>query len=276
MLNRSLVRLALGPLTLGVALFAGCNPPVEQGEAFIQGVIGVTAPDCVANPQSNTFKGGALLDIGIDAGTANNLILPLEVLTNLPSTFSSQTLSEDKTKSPNFPNYGTTDPNVITFTSSEVFVTTDEDRGNQLQLGQVDGTPVNDASKRITSTSGVVFNEQTQLLSAAAMFATAITKGDAALLQNEPFVSGAIGAGGLAHIIVNLRVVGKTTGSASVVTPPFPFPVDLCEGCLTAVPDCGIDVGDPANPNDDKPIAPIADPRGCFVGNDFPTLTCPG
>ena len=272
---------SLAFLTGAVALagvVAGCNPPIDQGQAFIEGVVPLERPACTASAGAAEFEASALLDIGVDAGHANNLILPLQVRTNLPSTFSSQNVTQDQTRSPNFINYGNTDEDIITFNQSEVFFSTDEDRGNQLQLGQVPGTPVNRGNERISTVSGVAFNQQTQLLTPSIVFATAIGKGDATLLQSEPFVNGAITASGLAHVILNLRLKGQTSGGATIETPVFPFPVDLCQGCLvgpTAVPEnaqldntCGKDATG-------KEIQPIKNDDVCIEGNDFADTKCP-
>jgi len=216
----------------------------------------------------------ALLDIGTSAAAATNLILPVQVVTNLPSTFNSTTASQDVSRAPNFPNYGNTDANIITFNQSEVFFSTDEDRDGQLALGQVNGTPVNRNNERQTGVAGVAFNEQTQLLSASIVTATVITRGDAVFLQGEPFVANAITQGTTAHIIVNIRLSGTTTGGARIETPVFPFPVDLCAGCLTLQPSCIDDKGT-ADPNDDVAVEPIPNPDVCVQGNNVPSFACP-
>jgi hypothetical protein len=263
-----------------VGAMAGCNPPIDQGQAFIEGVLSLVPP-CTVQAGQTIFNSGALLDIGHDAGSANNLILPIQVRTNLPSTFSTQQASQDQTRSPNFDannQYGNTDENIITFNQSEVFFSTDEDRGNQLQLGQVAGTPVNRQNQRISTVAGVVFNQQSQLLTPGVVFATVISKGDATLLQSEPFVAGALSAGGIngrAHIILNIRLKGVTTGSGSIETPVFPFPVDLCADCLTTPPNCGVDAAG-------NKIEPVASDKVCIVGmaagqsvKDAQALVCP-
>jgi hypothetical protein len=198
------------------------------------------------------------------------LFLPLKVATNLPSTFSSQNVGEDRTRSPNFPNYGNVDQNIITFQQSEVFFSTDEDRGEQVQLGQVAGTPVNAKSVRLSAVAGTLFNEQTQLLGEAAIFTTGISRADAVLLQGEPFVANAIAAGGSARIILNMRLIGLTTGNSKIETPLFPFPVQLCAGCLkldAASFNCVDAAGDS--------VPPVANPDVCFAGNNFANLVCP-
>jgi hypothetical protein len=142
----------------------------------------------------------------------------------------------------------------------------------------VAGTPVNRQNERISTVAGVVFNEQTQLLTPGVVFATVISKGDATLLQSEPFIAGALSAGGVngrAHIILNIRLKGTTTGSGTIETPVFPFPVDLCADCLTLPPDCGVDAAG-------KKINPIPSDKVCIEGEsdgqnvaDAQALVCP-
>lgn len=256
-LNRTL---ALAALATGASLAAGCDPPPEQGTAFIEGVLGLEAPDCLVDPGDQTFVAGALLDVGFDPNglDANSLILPLKVRTNLPSTFSTQQLTQDQQRSPNFPNYGNVDTNVITFTTSEIFFSTDADRGDELQL-QNPGTPLNDNTARRTGVSGVAFNEQTQLLSESVVFTTGISKEDAAALAAEPFISdGLVNADSRVRVILNVRLEGTTSGNALVRTPLFPFGVDLCRGCL--IPQC-----------DDNQIAvPVNADGVCVRGQNDP------
>jgi hypothetical protein len=251
---------ALAALVAGAAFAAGCDPPPEQGTAFIEGVLALEAPECSADAGDNTFVAGALLDVGFDPNgvDANSLVLPLKVRTNLPSTFSTTTLTQDQTRSPNYPSYGNVDTNVITFTTSEIFYSTDADRGDELQL-QNPGTPLNDNTARRIGVSGVAFNEQTQLLSESVVFTTGIAKEDAAALAAEPFVSaGLVNADSRVRVIVNMRLEGTTTGNALVRTPLFPFGVDLCRGCL--IPDC----------DDDEIAVPINDDGVCVRGQNDP------
>jgi hypothetical protein len=253
---------SLALAALAGATFAGCNPPPEQGTAFIEGVLAIEAPECVVNANDQVFVASNTLDVGFDPnGTdANSLILPLKVRTNLPSTFSTQTLQQDQTRSPNFPTYGNVDTNIITFTTSEVFYTTDADRDDQLQL-QNDGTPLNDNTARRVGVSGVAFNEQTQLLSESVIFATGISQEDAAALAAEPFVAERlVNANSRVRVIVNIRLEGTTTGNSVVQTQLFPFGVDLCRGCLV-------------NPDLECPVGEVPTQVGCFRGQDFP-LVC--
>jgi hypothetical protein len=264
----------------GLAAAIGCAPP-EQPSSFIQAVLPLVGPECTADA-GNSSVAVALLDIGNDAQGANSLVLPVQVRTNLPSTFTTQTLQQDRTNSPNYPFYGNVDNNIITFTQSEVFFTTDFDAAGEPALVN-EGTPVNDATVRISGVSGVAFNEQTTLLSASVIFTTVITAQDAARLQDEPFINQALTAANpagstanRARITANIRLVGSTTGAASVRTPPFPFPVELCAGCLTTVPNCGERVEDDGQGNIVRtPIAPIANNQVCVAGQDFPSFVCP-
>lgn len=250
-------------VTVALAGSVGCDPPPEQGTAFIEGVLPLEAPDCTVNAAGNVFVAGAILDVGFDPNglDANSLILPLKVRTNLPSTFSTQTLSQDLSRSPNFQTYGSVDNNIITFTESEIFYSTDADRDDELQLVNP-GTPLNDNTARRIGVSGVVFNEQTQLLTESVIFATGITKEDAAALAAEPFVSeGLVNADSRVRIIANIRLEGITTGSATVRTPAFPFAVELCRGCL--VPQC--------DANEElQPDAELAPEGICVRGQDLP------
>lgn len=271
--------MVLAGFTVAALGNAGCD--VEQPSSFIEGVLFNEGPDCTVNSNDRTFVPTALLDIGNDAATAHSLVLPVKVRTNLPSTFTTQDLTQDESRSPNYPNYGQVDNNIITFTESEVFFTTDADSAQGPAL-QNEGTPVNDATVRVSGVSGVAFNEQTTLLTESVVFTTAITAQDAALLQDEPFVNEALIAqnpnGAIANrarVIVNLRLAGITTGGASVRTPPFPFPVELCAGCLTTVPNCGtVDHDDdPATP--EITVEPIANDAVCGIGQDEPLFICP-
>jgi hypothetical protein len=247
----------------------------EQGSVFIQGALDVNADDdCVANANAQVFRSSGILDIGVcdpavDATCQNGpnaFSLALKVITNLPATFSSQELQQQRQQSPNFPFYGNTDNNVVTFDQAEVFFTTDADRDGEPAL---EGDLVPGANNpRLSGVGGSAFNIQTQLSSAAVVFATIVTQEDAAALQAEPFVNERLTAVDEAaqqetlRITANIRLLGKTTGNADVRSPPFPFQVDICRGCL--LPQC------------DAPRVPvaIADVETCFVGQDDRLVVC--
>src|SRR5690606_29496586 len=133
-------------LSAGLVLtHAAACVDVEQGSVFIQGALDVNAEDdCLANANDQVFRSGGILDIGTcdpaDPDQAdcqngpNAFSLALKVVTNLPSTFSSQDLQQQRTQSPNFVSFGNTDNNVVTFDEAEVFFTTDADRDGEPAL----------------------------------------------------------------------------------------------------------------------------------------------
>lgn len=257
-------------LSTVVALGLGCAPP-EQGSVFIEGVLPV-GPDCsakaTAGAVAKAFVASTTLDIGTEGGDdGNSLTIAVQATTNLPATISGTDVTEDRQKSPNYPDYGSVDNNVITFTNSEVFFSTDADRDGEPALTQ-EGLPTTDANSRVTGLGGTVFNTQTTLSNASALFVTAATQEDAENLKKDKFVRAALGGDPTkrVRILANIRVLGRTTGSSGVRSPPFPFPVDLCEGCLTAVPACVDAAG--------NPVAPVANDT-CFFGQDRPAFTCP-
>jgi hypothetical protein len=254
--------LAVFPLAALAAI--GCTPP-EQGSIFIEGARQLVPPCTVST--GNTFQSQSLLDIGTTPETANDLLVPLQVVTNLPATFSTQDVGQDGTRSPNYPNYGATDNNVVTFSEAEAFLTTDADRGSEAALTE-EGLPTSDSNARVTAIGGTVFNTQTQLSQKQIVFVTAITTEDAALLQQDPFVADAINGDPTktVKVTVNLRINGNTTGNATVRSAPFPYQVELCQGCLfQAVTDC-----DPETAGDQPPSLA----ETCNSGQDIPALTC--
>lgn len=254
-------------LAATLAITAGCPAPPENSTAFIEGVLALDPTDgCVVDGTASVFTSSALLDIGIDATSANSLVLAPKAVLNLPNTFSTQRSTSELAEQPNYPTYGYADNNAITFTAAEVFYSTDADRPGDPELDSP--LPINDASARRIGVGGSVFNEQQQLLSATAVITTAITAQDAAQLQVQPFVQNLLAAANAtnnpadnrARILVNLRLTGFTSGNAPVRTPPFVFPVDLCAGCLVDVGAC-----DPGETLIDS---------GCTRGVDFPSA-CP-
>jgi hypothetical protein len=262
-------RLVLSLLPAAALLAAGCEPP-EQGSIFIQGARVAKPPECTVQAAAQgPFRSLSLLDIGTTPETANDLVLPVQVVTNLPATFSTSDVSQDRTRSPNYTNYGAADNNVITFTSAEAFLTTDADRDGEPALSE-EGLPTSDSNARVTSVGGTVFNTQTSLNSMQILFINAITAEDAALLQQDKFVSEALGGDPTKTVQVNvtIRVEGVTTGNAAVRSPPFPYQVQLCQGCLsTFVTDCD------AATAGDQPAVPA---EVCNPGQDDPLFTCEG
>ncbi|HEY4221643.1 MAG TPA: hypothetical protein VGO62_09875 [Myxococcota bacterium] len=219
---------------LGVLAFAAvaCAPAVQ-----IKGAVAVVPPACAAVATVPLAEG--LLDIGFDAASAHSYTAAFSV-----------TASEAD----------------ITYNAVDVFYTTDEDRGDSHELGQVPGTPVNAESLR-HSTIGAS--------SAADIVEVPVVNvGDATLLQAEPFVAETVATGAKARIIANLKLTGTTQGGGAVESQLFTFPLDLCQGCLTTAPNC-VDDNGTTDTGDDVPVAPVANPDTCFPGDDVPTLVCP-
>ncbi len=233
-----------------LAAAAACTD-VEQGTTFIQGAFRLEpADDCLGRASGVEFTPSSLLDL--DSNTSG-LSLVLKVKSSLPT-------SSASTGSANYPNFGAVDgANVVSFATSEVFYSTDADRGPDELALVGDGTPVNEASARRSGVSGAV-----EPGGEGVIFTTALTKEDAVLLAAEDHVSG----GGLdgdpnarVRVFANIRLEGQTAGSAAVRTPLFPFAIDLCRGCLSVPPPCQ---------GEEESLAGEV----CVRGQDFPDFVC--
>jgi hypothetical protein len=212
-------------LLLPSLALAACAPAVQ-----INGAVAVLPPECT--PVKAAHAEG-LLDIGEDPLSASAYNLALAV---------------------------TAPEKDITYDAIEVFYTTDQDRGAQLELGQVEGTPVNAASAHRTTVSATSTSD--------IVVAQIVTTADATLLQTEPFIAGTISSGAKARIVANVTLTGKTSGGSAVSSQLFPFPLDLCAGCLITPPQCGVDSAG-------NTIQPIVNPNACFAGDDVPAQVCP-
>lgn len=242
-------------LTL-VALSGTLGCQVDNATAFIEGIMPILMADgCVVDAGNPVFTSGALLDIGRGGGDTNALVVAARVVINLPNTFMSSDKSKSDLTSPNYPNYGYADNNTITFSAAEVYLSTDADRDGEPVLAQHGVQPIDENTARTIGVGGTLYNTQSQLNTASAIITTAITKEDAGALQAYVAASGS----GRANALVNLRLTGTTSGAAEVRTPPFVFPVELCQGCL--VQDAAECVAGQA----------LLD-TGCVRGVDYPTV----
>ncbi len=203
----------------------GCS--AANGSVFIEGILPIERDqDCVVDGSQKVFVAGALLDIGTGDDNANALVVAARAVTNLPNAFSAADESKSDVSSPNYPTYGNSDTNVVTFTESRVLFSTDDDRDGTPVLKGI-GVATTGEAPTATGVGGTLYNTQAQLNSAAVIFATVITEADAKSLQ------GWVGTqGGQARVLTHIQLAGTTTGGGSVLTPPFVFPVDLCTGCL--------------------------------------------
>ncbi|MBI1949101.1 MAG: hypothetical protein HYS27_25660 [Deltaproteobacteria bacterium] len=242
-----------GALAILAVPLGGCF--ADNGSVFIEGILPINRDDdCVVDPEGGLFVSGALLDVGAGADAANALVVAARVVTNLPNTFQATDDSQSETRSPNYPNYGNSDSNVINFTETEVFYTTDQDRDGQAALTGL--LPGEGEPPLQVGIGGTVYNTQSQLNTGAAIIATVISKEYAGRLQGATFPDGTA----LDRILVNIRFAGTTTGEGAVKTPPFVFPVQICQGCLV------VDAATCANGTQDT---------GCVRGVDYPTVCAP-
>jgi hypothetical protein len=248
---------ALVALSSVAALSASCVQ--EQASVFISGVLPVRPPQCSAVAGGNVYQGIGTLDLGDTGELANDYTIALEVATNLPSTFTTQDLTQNRTRAPNYPNYGGADANVIFFEGVEVYFE-DEDRAPIPQLPS-------DGATRISAVGGTVYNEQTTLNSQAAIFAPLLTSLEAQRLANIGLTAPLVdNPEARARIVARARILGRTTGGASVRSPLFSFPLEICRGCLYAL---GADANGTCPPG-----TTLTPQQFCFEGQDLPVAIC--
>lgn len=249
----STLLMALGTVTLG----SGCVQ--EQGAMFISGALPVDPPDCSAQAGGNEYRGIGTLDLGDDGALANDYTVALEVTTNLPATFNTQDLQRSEISTPNYPDYGNADTNVIFFQGLEVYFQ-DEDGADLPQL-PTQGAP------RESAVGGSVFNRQTTLNAQAAVFAPLLTSLEAQRLANIAFTAPLVGnPDARARLVARVRMIGRTTGGSTVRSPEFSFPLEVCRGCLYALG---------ADANGDCPAGTNLEPQEfCFEGQDLPVAAC--
>lgn len=245
------------------ALASGCVE--EQGSIFISGALPVTSDDgCVADPAGNLYSASGLLDLGIDGRAPGDYTVALEVTTNLPATFTTQDVTEAEQESPNYPNYGNADTNVVIFEEMEVYFV--DERGEAIpQLPSE--TP--DTSHRVSVIGGSVFNQQTTLNAKAALFAPLLTNEEAELLSSVQLTQELSGnPDARVTIFARVRINGRTTGASTVRSPEFTYPLELCRGCLFrfgADADGNCPAGTTLTPAEEPP---------CFEGQDAPSAIC--
>jgi len=280
-------------LAAGGLLTASCID--NQNVVFIEGALPLLAPDCEVDAASNDFASNGIFDLlGGSGYTAF-----LKVRTNLPSTFSGQDLAQGRTQAPNYPFYGNADNNVVIFDGAEIeysFVTdqltseklvaTAKREGFTGELecrAAVEGDLLRTCTlgKRSVAVSGSVFNTQTSLNAAAAIATQALPPDlgiELARLYKQTATDAGTAATNLAlltapadrqRVIASVALVGQTTGSGElrrIKTFAFPFPIDLCLGCL--IPDqtfCA----------DREAIAVgVSEDGACIAGVDIPLSAC--
>lgn len=258
---RSTLLLAVG----AAALASGCVE--EQGAMFISGALPIS-PDnqCVVTAGSGVYLARGLVDLGEGASLANDYTVALEVTTNLPATFTTQDVTQAEQEQPNYPNYGNADTNVIIFQNAEVFFT--DEVGNAIDQLPSENGPV---EERKTVVGGSLYNQQTTLNAKAALFAPLLTTAEAQQLANISLTQALVGnPEARATIVGNVRMIGRTTGGGTVVSPVFAFPLDICRGCLVAA---GADESGACPPGTTlRPLTPGDD--FCIAGQDMISAVC--
>jgi hypothetical protein len=273
------------PLFAALVLGGLTSCTVDTDESiFIEGVLPPN-DECKVSAGDIVFQPSGVYDIG---GARSGYDAALKVRTNLPSTFSSGDVGQSKTQSPNFPNYGPVDNNVVIFESAvvEYEIQTDAATGDALQaasesVGQnltcTDGVCTIKA-QTVTAT-GTVFNTQTNLNAASIATAELVPLSLANALNDIVVEAGSAtplaSPGGRLRLIATVSIVSSTTGNGDlrkIKSFPLPYPIDLCRGCLlpseelceefTAIPFGAVDAdGEPlltCRPGQDVPSA------GCF------------
>lgn len=272
------------PLVLLGLASASCTVATDES-IFVEGVVPpeVSATDgCSFKAvQSNpVFSTGGIYDIG---GASRGYFAALQVRTNLPSTFSTTDVSSSRTQSPNYPNYGPVDNNVVIFENAKISyeVLTDEETGKALQAAASTLNPPQNlkcvkgvcAIEEVTVTAGgTVFNQQTSLNTASIASTELVSFSLATNLKQIAERAGVLSApADRLKMIATVSIVGSTTGNGEirkVTSFPLPFPIDLCIGCIAANEDIcdNFDAIVVANPN--------AADEVCIAGQDRPFQVC--
>lgn len=251
------------PLVLGaVAAIATASSCVDANAAvFIAGVLPVNSnTGCTAAPGSGLYQASGVLDIGAAGTDGNTYIGAVEVVTNLPATFNTQDVTQSRQRTPNFPNYGNADTNIILFQEAEVFLTLED--GSDVANAPSQGAP------RISTVGGSVANEQSNLGQETAVFIPLVTSDEANRLQASTVGAALTDATKRARVVANVRVRGRTTGGSVVTSGLFSYPIELCKRCLV-----GVGTTDGVNCADPNQVL-TANPDACTTGADEISSYC--
>ena len=198
------MRLPLTALVSGLAFANGC---VKQDAAmFIEGVLPLKAPACSVSNTDTVFQSSGTLDLLAAAGSGYTAFL--KVRTNLPATFNNTDVSQDQTRSPNYPDYGPVDNNVVIFESAAIDMTIQSDVASlsafkaaaeiaaktagvrfTCTAAECSTNPNDDAAAReVVPAAGTVFNIQTTLNSPQVVV-TEVLSGNAATILLNTFTA---------------------------------------------------------------------------------------
>lgn len=269
-MRRLKIAASLATIAFGVGFGSSCVN--DDGSVFIQGALPIDpGEDCQVNAGGDTFLAAGLLDLR----NPRSFQSALKVITNLPSTFNNQDVTKGDQQSPNYPDYGPTDNNVIIFDSAETTFSfqvaqevADAADPDVFECNDQGTCTTNVDKPTITPVAGTVFNTQTQLNTEAVVFVEAINAAFAQTLKDN------IGAaltlpGQRVRVVATVRLKGSTTGNGDlrdISTFPFPLPVDVCNGCLT--PDAQF------CEDNDAAFQAVVGAEACFAGQDFVLGQC--
>jgi hypothetical protein len=288
------MRVSIPAVVLGLA--SGSCLVEEDVAMFIEGVLPSIEPACAPKPTDIVFISNGVLDLKSGFGYSTHL----KVRTNLPATFNNADVGQDQTRSPNYPDYGAVDNNVVTFESADVTLRFRSDPNTIAALANQIADGSNDPNSPLAGVNlkcegdacfattpmtvpaaGTVFNIQTQLNTPgtvvlellpadvagklSALFEAA-REGDKAGVDVRNYLDTPFETQRL-----NLEIVlnGRTTGNQNfrkVTSAPYPFDIVICEGCL--VPDqqlCG---------TFNALVDELADAKACRPGQDDPLRIC--
>lgn len=264
-------RLIIASLGLGLAAASCVN---DDGSVFIEGALPLTPDEeCNVDAGQNKFVFSGTLDVL----TPHSFQAALKVVTNLPSTFNNTDVTSGDTRAPNYPDYGSTDNNVIIIDAAEIdyeFTIPAANVGDvnpdAFECDADTGVCKSNANApTVVRVSGSVFNKQTSLNSASAVLVEAVSQTVAAEL-NTAFAGVLTNPTQVVRVVATMRLKGTTTGNGDlrdITTFPFPFPIDVCRGCITPNQDFCEGVDEDADF--------VATPQDtCFVGQDFPQGQC--
>ncbi len=268
-MRRLVVSSFVSSLVLGIA--GSCV--TDDGSVFIQGALPINpANDCKVAAGGADFVFGGTLDVL----TPHSFQAALKVVTNLPATFNNTDVTSGDARAPNYPDYGATDNNVIVFDEAEIdysfVVPVDQIADVNPDAFACDGDgkcASNPNAPTVVQVAGSVFNPQTSLNSASVVLVEAISQTVAAEL-NTAFENALENPTQRVRVVATVRLKGSTTGNGGlrdISTFPFPFPVDVCRGCLTPNQEFCESVDEEADF--------VSTPQDtCVVGQDFAQGVC--
>ena len=274
----------ISALAIGLVSASSCLV-AEDSSVFIEGALPIIPDDCSVSAADQVFLASGILDLG--AAGVGGYTSFLKVRTNLPATFNNQEVQQSQQQSPNFPDYGSVDNNVITMKQARLTLSI---KGRVEQIAELatasqgaldcNGDTCTFGGDVETSASGTVFNVQqnlssaqaipTQLLPAVQATALRAILDDPATKLTEIFADPTDSL----ELQVEARLVGNTSGNGAVrevITLPFPFNIKLCLGCLNpSQQTCDAFAGAGTS----APVAFADDIAVCVAGQDIAVSQC--